>query len=152
MGHTVRFLRSQGIRLISYLDDLIFAHPTARETLSAVQKMLHILPRFGWLIHPTKCQGVSVALQQFVALGTLVCLASHTFSVPAATVARAVAQGLALLEGTGSVGCRALAKFLGLVGSTWLSTGIAARLRVRAMTSVIESRPRRHARSSWDAG
>jgi hypothetical protein len=94
MGHTVRFLRSQGIRLISYLDDLIFAHPTACETLSAAQKTLHILHRFGWLVHPTKCQGVSVALQQFVALWTLVCLASHTFSVSAATV---------VLAGTSSV-------------------------------------------------
>ncbi len=44
MGHTIRFLRSQGVLLISYLDDLIFVHSTAIETLSAVIKMLHILP------------------------------------------------------------------------------------------------------------
>ena len=151
MGHTVRFLRSQGVRLISYLDDLIFAHPSARETLSAAQKMLHILPRFGWLVHPTKCQGVASALQQFVALGTLVCLATQTFSVPEATIARAIVLGRALLDTAGPVSCRALARFRGLMGSTWLSTGVASRLRVRAMTAVIEARPRKLSRASWDA-
>ena len=149
MGHTIRFLRSQGIRLMSYLDDLIFAHASARETLSAAMKMLHILPRFGWLVHPTKCQGVASAIQRFVALGTMVCLASQTFSVPPATAERVERDGRALLAAPGPVECRALARFRGLVGSTWLSSGVASRLRVRALTAVIESRPHRLWRSSW---
>ena len=54
MSNCVRFLRLKGVRLMVFLDDLIFANPTAREALGAAQLMLHILPRFGWLIHPTK--------------------------------------------------------------------------------------------------
>ena len=54
MGHTVRFLRYVGIRLLQYLDDLIFAAATAREALTLGQMLLRILPRFGWLVHPTK--------------------------------------------------------------------------------------------------
>ena len=95
------------VRLISYLDDLIFAHSTARETLSAAIKMLHILPRFGWLVHPTKCQGVAEAIQRFIALGTMVCLASQTFSVPPTTVDRVERDGRALLSAPGPVECRA---------------------------------------------
>jgi hypothetical protein len=151
MGHTVRFLRFVGVRLISYLNDLIFAHATARETLSAAQMMLHILPRFGWLVHPTKCQGVSEAIQCFVALGSMVCLASQTFSAPLRTVERVVSEGNALLSATGDASVRSLARFRGLVGSTWLSSSVAARLRVRGMTRVIESRPNWRLRWSWDA-
>jgi hypothetical protein len=128
---------------------LIFVHPSARETLTAAQKMLHILLRFWWLVHPTKCQ--ASVLQQLVALGTLVCLATQTFSVPKATIARAVMLGRALLETAGPVSCRALARFRGLMGSTWLSTGVAFRLRIRAMTAVIEARSRKLSRASWDA-
>jgi hypothetical protein len=149
MGHTIRFLRSQGVRLISFLDDLIFAHETARETLSAAIKMLHILPRFGWLVHPTKCQGVAEAIQRFVALGTMVCLASQTYSVAPSTMDRVERDGRALLSAPRPVECRALARFRGLISSTWLSTGVASRLRVRALTAVIESRPNRVRRSSW---
>jgi hypothetical protein len=139
------------VRLISYLDDLIFAHATARETLSAAQMMLHILPRFGWLVHPTKCQGVSEAIQCLVALGSMVCLASQTFSIPLRTVERVVSEGNALLSATGDTSVRSLARFRCLVGSTWLSSGVVARLRVRDMTRVIESRPNRRLRWSWDA-
>ena len=101
MGHSVRFLRHVGVLLISFLDELIFAHPTARETLSAAQMMIHILPRFGWLLHPTKCQGVTSALHCFIALGSAVCLASQTFSVPAVKVTRAEAEGRVLLAESG---------------------------------------------------
>ena len=31
---------------------------------------MHVLRRFGWLVHPTKCCGVSQAVQAFQALGT----------------------------------------------------------------------------------
>ncbi len=39
--------------------------------------------------------------------------------------------------------------FRGLIAATRVSTGTASRLRVRAMTAVIESRPARARRSSW---
>jgi hypothetical protein len=93
MVNCVQFLRMKGVRLMVFLDDLIFAHSSDREALSAAQLMLHILPRFGWLLHPTKCQGVAVAIQRFTALGTVVCLDSQTYSVPAAMVDRITRLG-----------------------------------------------------------
>ena len=151
MGHTVRFLRFVGVRLIAYLDDLIFAHPSAREALSAAQMMIHILPRFGWLVHPTKCQGVAEAIQRFVALGTSVCLRSQTFGITDSLVRRIQEGGSALLAAPAEVHVRDLARFRGLVGATWLVSGVASRLRVRALSVAIESRPRRWSRRSWDA-
>ncbi len=55
MGHTVRFLQSVGVSLLEYLDNLVFCHTNESKTLASTQTMLHILPRFGWLVHPTKC-------------------------------------------------------------------------------------------------
>ena len=83
MGHTVRFLHYVGIRLLPYLDDLIFAAETAREALTMGQMLLHILPRFGWLVHPNKCAGCAEPTARFVALGTVMDLAAQQYSVPA---------------------------------------------------------------------
>ena len=59
MGHSVRFLRYVGVDLIAYLDDLIFAHPTARGAVSAANRLVGVLRDFGWVVHPTKCVGLS---------------------------------------------------------------------------------------------
>ncbi len=96
-------------------------------------------------------QGVSEAIKCFVALGSMVCLASQTFLVPTRTVEWVASEGNALLSSTGEVSVRSLARFRGLVGSTWLSSGVAARLRVREITRVIESRQGRRLCRSWDA-
>ena len=50
------------------------------------QMLLYILPRFGWLVHPTKCLGCYEPAAEFVVLaplGTLVDLAEQKFLVPA---------------------------------------------------------------------
>ena len=50
------------------------------------QMLLYILPRFGWLVHPTKCLGCYEPAADFVVLaplGTLVDLAEQKFLVPA---------------------------------------------------------------------
>ena len=104
MGHCARFLRYTGVDLICYLDDIIFGADSARGALQSAQFMLRTLRQFGWLIHPTKCVGVSEAVQSFTALGTLVDLATQTYSVPAATVDRILSGLTALTTGGPSVG------------------------------------------------
>ena len=47
MGHTARFLRFLGIRLLVYLDALIFVARSASRALAAGQMMMHILPGLG---------------------------------------------------------------------------------------------------------
>ena len=159
MAHCARFLRSPGLGLgiLQYLDDVIFAAPTARESLSAAQTLMHVLRRFGWLVHPTKCCGVSQAVQAFQALGTWVDLATQTFSVPPATVRRILDAAEALASGPVQAPVRVVARFRGLVSSTWISTGLATRIRTRALAAVVDSRPqadptdKRAQRRSWAA-
>ena len=155
MGHCARFLRYTGVDLICYLDDIIFGADSARGALQSAQFMLRTLRQFGWLIHPTKCVGVSEAVQTFTALGTLVDLATQTYSVPAATVDRILSGLTALTTGGPSVGVRSLARTKGLIASTWVATGVATRVRTREMDRVIASRAhaagssRRERRASW---
>ena len=156
MGHCTRFLRSVGTDLIGYLDDLIFAAGSAHGALTSAQRMIAVLRDFGWLIHPTKCVGTSEPAQLFVALGTLVDLATHTYSVPPATVDRLLSGITKLLTGPPSVGVRAVASIKGLITSTWVATGAATRVRTRELDRVIESRAqprpgatRRERRETW---
>ncbi len=69
---------------------------------------LRTLRTFGWLIHPTKCVGTSTAESAFVALSTLVDLATQTYAVPPATLARILHGFTALLTGPPSVGVRTI--------------------------------------------
>ncbi len=59
---------------------------------------LHVLRRFGWPIHPTKCVGTTTAIQSFQALGTLADLAAQTFAVLPATMQRIPALFAFLLK------------------------------------------------------
>ena len=158
MSHCSRFLRSVGTDLISYLDDLIFASGSAHGALTSAQRMIAVLGEFGWLIHPTKCVGTTEPAQLFVALGTLVDLATHTYSVPPATVDRLLSGITSLITGPPSVGVRSVARIKGLITSTWVATGIATRVRTRALDGVIESRAqaragasRRERRETWSS-
>ena len=155
MGHSVNFLRYEGNDLMAYLDDVIFASGSARGAVDSAQRMLRALRAFGWLIHPTKCVGTATAESAFVALGTLVDLATQTYAVPPATLDRILHGVVALLTGPPSVGVRTVARLKGLLASTWVATGSATRVRTRAMDGVIASRAgalsRRERRSSWNA-
>lgn len=143
--------------ILSYLDDVIFAALSARGALSAAQVIINVLRRFGWLIHPTKCVGTSAAVQVFQALGTVVNLATQTFSVPPDTVKRIVEAAEAFATGPPSVPVRSAARLKGLLAATWVSTGLAARIRTRALDAIINGRPRPAANSgsavrrSWAA-
>jgi len=101
ISHCVRFLRSPGMSLgiLSYLDKVIFAARSAREALCSAQILINVLRRFGWLIHPTKCVGATTATQVFQALGTIVDLATQTFSVSADTVRRILTAARSLATG-----------------------------------------------------
>ncbi len=78
---------------------MIFASGSARGAVYSAQLMLRTLRQFGWLIHPTKCVGTATAESAFVALGTLVDLATQTYAVPPTTLARILHDVTALLTG-----------------------------------------------------
>jgi hypothetical protein len=157
MSHSTRFIRYTGGDVIAFLDDCIFGGTTAHGTVTSAQRMLCILCKFGWLIHPTKCVGTSSALQTFVALGTLVDVVAHTYAVPPATLTRIRAGLTSLITGPPRVGVRDVARVKGLLASTWVATGIATRIHTLEMDRVIASRPppagesRHERRAAWAA-
>lgn len=148
-------LRSLGI--VHYLDDVIFGATTARESLASAQTLIHVLRRFGWLIHPTKCVGTSVAVQAFQALGTWVDLLTQTYSVPPDTVRRILEAAERLATGPVQVPVRTVARLKGLLSSMWLSTCVATYIRTRFLAAVVDSRPaarstsRRDVRRAWNS-
>ena len=119
--------------------------------------LLGTLRKFGWLIHPRKCQGVSEALQCFTALDTLVNLTTQTYSIPPATVDCILLALGSLATGPPEVPVRNVARVKGLLSATWISIGIATRIRTRALSSMVDSRPgqagksNRECRRSWAA-
>jgi hypothetical protein len=145
------------LSILQYLDDVIFGAATARESLADAHMLINVLRRFGWLIHPTKCVGTSIAVQAFQALGTWVDLQSQTYSVPPATMHRILQAAAALATGPVTAPVRTVARLKGLISSTWVSTGIATRIRTRALAAVVDSRPpalgtsRAAVRRSWNA-
>ena len=155
MHTSVSYLRWKGCKLLAYLDDLPFAQNTAEASLRQARLMLRVLRKFGWLVHPTKCVGLSEAAQIFAALGTLIDLVSQTYKVTEGTICRIVSKARALMCGPRSVPARTLASFKGLVSSTWVATGSPTLIRTRAMDAVVGTRPvgasRRELRRSYDA-
>ena len=82
-----------------------------------------------------------MAVQAFQALGTWVDLLTQTFSVPPDTVRRILDADERLATGPVLVPVRTVARLKGLLGSTWLSTGVATRVRTRLLAAVVDSRP-----------
>ena len=127
--------------ILQYLDDVVFGARSARDALGAAQRLIAILRRFGWLVHPTKCTGTSEAVQAFRALGMWVDLATQTFSVPPDMLSRILDAATALATGPVLRPVRTVARLKGLLSATWLATGIATRVRTRALSAVVDSRP-----------
>ena len=111
---------------------MVFGARSARESLGAAQRLIAILRRFGWLVHPTKCTGTSEAVQAFRALGMWVDLATQTFAVPPDMVLRILDAATALATGSVPRPVRKVARLKGLLSATWLATGIATGIPVAA--------------------
>ena len=134
MGHTVRFLRCVGIRVLPCLDDLIFAAITAREALI----------RF---IYPTNCVGCHEPTARFVALapGCPGGPAAQAFFVPA---------DKCLLRLARDTTPRAVARLKGPITSSWVAAINTTRAGTREKDRVIGQRPSAHSSSatSSDSG
>eukprot|EP00292_Cryptomonas_paramecium_P033669 CAMPEP_0113679592 /NCGR_PEP_ID=MMETSP0038_2-20120614/10748_1 /TAXON_ID=2898 /ORGANISM="Cryptomonas paramecium" /LENGTH=56 /DNA_ID=CAMNT_0000597677 /DNA_START=12 /DNA_END=179 /DNA_ORIENTATION=- /assembly_acc=CAM_ASM_000170 len=55
MKTTVAYLRWQGVRVMAYLDDLIFGARSKIDALRDAHRMLRTLQDFGWLVNADKC-------------------------------------------------------------------------------------------------
>mmetsp|Transcript_74836 Transcript_74836/g.200622 ORF Transcript_74836/g.200622 Transcript_74836/m.200622 type:complete len:681 (+) Transcript_74836:204-2246(+) len=153
MKTTVAYLRWQGVRVMAYLDDLIFGARSKIDALRDAHRMLRTLQDFGWLVNADKCVGLETAVQAFVALGTLVDLHRRKFLMTDRTMERIRTAASSLLESEGEVPVRVVAAVRGLISSTWVATGVAARIRTRSLDADIERRSGQvpgKPRASWN--
>ena len=135
--------RSVGI--VQYLDDAILGTASARESLASdPQILINVFRLFGWLIRPTKCVGTSASphrCRHSRLSGPGSICSRRPSPPPPDTVRRILDTAERLATGPVLVPVRTVARLKGLLCSTWLSTGVATRVRTRLLAAVVDSRP-----------
>jgi hypothetical protein len=66
----VAFLRSQGVRLVIYLDDLLIVGSTAEECEAAVRLIIEVLESLGFLINFKKSETTPTLCLEYIGLIT----------------------------------------------------------------------------------
>ena len=107
-------LRAQGIRLISYLDDMLIMSSTQSEARIHLEKSITLLERLGFLINWKK--SITDPVQSIEFLGLVVDSKSLSLRVPEAKVQKIQKECQALLN-KGTVSGRSLAHIIGLLTS-----------------------------------
>lgn len=107
-------LRAQGIRLISYLDDILIMSSTQSEARIHLEKSITLLERLGFLINWKK--SITDPVQSIEFLGLVVDSKSLSLRVPEAKVQKIQKECQALLN-KGTVSERSLAHIIGLLTS-----------------------------------
>ena len=80
MAPVIRYLRSCGLRLAIYIDDLILLSRSYKESIEQTQLLVDTLHSLGFGIHPDKCSVIPSRLAKF--LGTQVNSTEMQFRVP----------------------------------------------------------------------
>ena len=107
-------IRAQGIRLISYLDDMLIMSSTQSEARIHLEKSITLLERLGFLINWKK--SITDPVQSIEFLGLVVDSKSLSLRVPEAKVQKIQKECQALLN-KGTVSGRSLAHIIGLLTS-----------------------------------
>ena len=68
----VRHWRTKGIRVLKYMDDFPSGAPSEQQQRLHARYMVEHLRSLGWLIQPSKLQGIPEPLERIHALGTLI--------------------------------------------------------------------------------
>ena len=80
MARVIRYLRSCGLRLAIYIDDLILLPRSYKESIKQTQLLVDTLHNLGFSIHPDKCFVTPSQSAEF--LGTQVNSRKMKFRVP----------------------------------------------------------------------
>ena len=86
MTPVIAHIRSLGIRVVIYLDDILLLHQDAKVLHSIFKKVVNLLEALGFIINLEKCsQGPS---QQLIFLGTMLNSVTMTLSLPSEKLSR----------------------------------------------------------------
>ena len=111
----LRLLKSQGMLLIIYLDDILLIAPTANLCLAQGKFLMKLLQDLGFLVNMNK--SVLTPTQRIIFLGFLIDSVNMTISLPEEKQL-AITQKANLLLGQNLVSIRNLCQFVGMCSAT----------------------------------
>ena len=132
MKPLVAYLRSLGIRLVIYLDDMLILAQTKEELLKWRSIVLDLLENLGFLINYKKSEFEPT--QSLIFLGFLINSVQMEISLPREKVSQAIQEAQNLLR-SGPASARQLAHLIGVFTST-LPTILPAPLNYRGLQNL----------------
>ena len=113
MAPVIRYLRSCGLRLAIYIDDLILLSRSYKESIEQTQLLVDTLHSLGFGIHPDKCSVIPSRSAEF--LGTQVNSRKMQFRVPRDKI-RSTRREIRSVFSENEVGKLTVRKFCSLLG------------------------------------
>jgi len=113
MAPVIRYLRSCGLRLAIYIDDLIVLSRSYKESIEHTQLLVDTLHSLGFGIHPDKCSVIPSRSAEF--LGTQVNSRKMQFRVPRDKI-RSTRREIRSVFSENEVGKLTVRKFCSLLG------------------------------------
>ncbi|CAH1242611.1 Hypp6890 [Branchiostoma lanceolatum] len=112
----IAVIRSQGIRIIIYLDDILILSTSAQECRDNLKFVIDLLTSLGFLLNWEKSQ--LIPTQKITFLGMVIDSLLLTFSLPEEKVKNLV-QICSSLQGSQQISLRQLARVLGKMTAQW---------------------------------
>ena len=143
----VRHLRSMGVRVVVYIDDLLILARSQEESLRHTQLLVDTLHHFGFSVHPDKIQAVPTRSIEF--LGIQVNSALMQFRVPKHKI-RDLRREITLVRAQHEAGELTLRRYSSLIGKFNAVRGavLSAPLHIWPLLHLQNSALRRQA--GWD--
>ena len=113
MAPVIRYLRSCGLRVAIYIDDLILLSRSYKESIAHTQLLVDTLHNLGFGIHPDKAQVIPSRSAEF--LGTQVNTRKMQFRVPRDKI-RSTRRGIRAVFLANDLGNLTVRKFCSLLG------------------------------------
>ncbi|XP_078616244.1 uncharacterized protein LOC144884664 [Branchiostoma floridae x Branchiostoma japonicum] len=129
----IAVIRSQGIRIIIYLDDILILGTSAQECRDNLKFVIDLLTSLGFLLNWEKSQ--LIPTQKITFLGMVIDSLLLTFSLPEEKVMNLV-QTCSSLQGSQQISLRQLARVLGKMTASVLAV-LPAPLYYRALQTLL---------------
>ena len=126
--------RSRGIRLVPYVDDILFMSPTPQAAIRCREDVLTDLATSGFILNKKKSQLQPSQCTRF--LGILIDTVHMVFSVPTDRV-QSLQQALQNVSGQKSATPRCVARITGMLASMRLALGPLARCLTHGLITFI---------------
>ena len=149
MRPIIKKWRSQGFRVIAYLDDGIFGSRDKDRTWSMCKTVIHDLTAAGFTINETK--SILYPTQRAIWLGFVVDTNAFTFTVPREKTDKLIEYITHALSNT-TTSARKVARIAGTIISMGPAIGPLSRLFTRQMYKFVDTSPHWDAQTNLNSG